>query len=306
MAPVAHHEGSAAPSGLALTGSWIGAFAAVLCSLTLAYWVAGSGRNAEDRAARRTPVPAVFQISSPPDPAQVRRAYDQVRNVYGEYGLRGVIAVADGCRNAVAASPAQLDFCVAFAADAAALAAASDDPAALVWSADAERQQLALIRGVVGPKYDPSARLERIRELTRTLIHDRTQARLAEEDRRRQLLLAQAERTRQLRTVHAVCRPHSAHERTLCAHPDLRAQDLRLKTAYRRALARSADRARMERVQAQWMAAFNAAAPDPKLVSNLYRIRIRELERLGGERPRRHRSELQTAEAQTSLTLPPY
>lgn len=67
-------------------------------------------------------------------------------------------------------------------------------------------------------------------------------------------------------------------ERIVCADPALAALDRRLNAAYEDAIAAGADRRALRLEQDRWLALREAAAPDPRAVSDAYRRRIRELD----------------------------
>ncbi|MDB5446555.1 MAG: hypothetical protein JWQ97_1872, partial [Phenylobacterium sp.] len=171
MRPVAPHNAASAPREPVRLGTAMGAGAAALCSVALAIWAGSGGREVGPHATSPVrPTPPVAFAAPNPDTGQVRQAYAQLRDVYGEKGIRGVVDFSDACRRSVAAAPSQLDFCLAFALDAAALGAGSGDRFVKSWSERVVPEQLALIRSALPPGADAAGRLAAVQQLTRRLV----------------------------------------------------------------------------------------------------------------------------------------
>ena len=171
MPPVAPQDAASEPREPVRLGTLIGAGAAALCSVALMIWASTGGRElGPETKPAAPPKPPAAHAAPTPDAEQVRQAYAQVRDVYGETGLRGVVDFSEACRQSVAAAPHRLDFCVAFALDAAALAANSGDRFVKAWSGQVAAEQLALIRSALPPGADPAARLAAVQQLTRALV----------------------------------------------------------------------------------------------------------------------------------------
>lgn len=66
--------------------------------------------------------------------------------------------------------------------------------------------------------------------------------------------------------------------RALCANPSLKVADRRMKQAYEKAIAAGADRATLDREQAEWRTARNAMASSKDAVARLYDQRIGQLQ----------------------------
>ncbi|MCR5877190.1 lysozyme inhibitor LprI family protein [Phenylobacterium sp. J367] len=64
----------------------------------------------------------------------------------------------------------------------------------------------------------------------------------------------------------------------MCANPDLRAADRRLKQAYERAIAAGVDPLELDREQAEWRTAQSATAAGRDAMARAYELRIGQLE----------------------------
>jgi hypothetical protein len=300
-------------------GTILYAVAAVLCSAALAVWAFSGQRNeaAVASATLRPPLPAAFAAVDP-DPEQARRAYQGLQEIYANRGMSGVIEFAKSCPDFVTAAPSQLDFCLAFLIDAAALASRSPSESARRWSEGAAAEQLALARRAVPPGVDPKARVATVQQFTRVLVRPVAASPMA--PTAPPATAAQANQPRLLRTgaepsprarapqagrplCHARATP-TVH--ALCADQRVRAQDDRLRLAYRRALARSPHPVRLERQQVRWEARVQAAAPNAKLVARLYRVRLQELTPKPAKPRRTHTPKLWQADVPAGLAVPPH
>lgn len=252
---------------------------AFACSVALSFWALGGQRN-DPVTSRALPTARPRAISYAPaaaDPDQVRRGYERVQEIYAERGIPGVIEVAGACRDLVASQPSRLDFCLAFALDGASLATTSTDPIARLWAERAPAEELSLAQSALPPGQDAAARLAAIRMLTRQTVTPEGSPTLRQHapGGRSELLLARAG-AKDRRASASLCHSHTTPAPGFCASGRLREQDRRLAVAYRRALARSAHPARLERQQAQW-AARVAAAPNARAVAHLYHVRLVQL-----------------------------
>ena len=287
------HDGAAAERPGGRLGTVLGALLAALVAAGLAYWASSGDRRALGSAPQASLQPAQARAYPParPDPAQVGRAYERLGVIYSERGLNGVMDAVDGCGRSVSADPGKLDFCVALAIDAAALAAGSGDPLVKAWRAGLEPRQLALIRDALPAGSDPAKRLAAVEQLTHTVSRGAPGGPILRRPHagRRPLVLARkaSSSRRGERSSGVRCRLLSTPvERVICAHPSLQADDRRLREAYRRALSHGADPRQLAGDQVRWDVAVTAAAPDARAVSRLYRGRTRQLLALAAGRRR--------------------
>jgi len=294
-------------------GAVLGASAAAVASAGLVLWVSSS----DDRS---------LSLSHPPEPAarpaahaamqaqpdQVRRAYEQMEEVYGDRGFAGVMAFTKACANELKSNPEMLDFCLAF--DIYASSLQGDDTADRAWQADGLMRDLALAQAALPPGTDAGARVERVRQLTRypgaaapevvATLPPPPAAAAAPETRAAAPPRAAAAarpvganavkpvRTKSARVVarpsgaraHCVARGTAA-QRLVCASPKLRAADRRMRTAYGQALKAGVDPRRLARDQARWRRQVNAAASNRAAVARLYQRRTHSLEVLARRYP---------------------
>jgi hypothetical protein len=272
-------------------GAVIGAVAAALASLGLAYWISGS----EDRSLPfgTAPTPAL-RVYAPlePDAGQVARAYGQLQEIYAEHGLAGVTAFSRACAAGVTSNPGMLDFCLAFDIYADSLEA--DDEAARAWQTHAGQRDLALTQSVLAPGQDAGARMAAVGLLAR-------QASLAAPEvvappaptqasappaakpavpsaAARKTAAARQTAAARARAVAACRKRGPPARRVVCPSPALRQADLRMRRAYQRAAASGVDSHRLASDQARWRAQVNAAAPNRAAVARLYARRTATLQ----------------------------
>jgi uncharacterized protein YecT (DUF1311 family) len=245
------------------------AAAAALASAGLVYWIGVS----EDRslsAGRELAAPPARRIyaSPKPDARQVVRAYDQLRDVYADRGMSGVVRFARDCADGLRTDPRVLDFCLAFDIYAASLGGddADVDLDVRAWQAQARGRDLTLARRALPPDQDAAARLAEVRGLAR-------QASLA-------ATIAPAPNAAQTAAAAAeACRRRVAvAQGVVCASPALRDADHRMRVAYNQALAEGAAPRRLARDQARFRAAVKAASPDRAAIARLYKRRTHALE----------------------------
>lgn len=267
------------------TGVVVGALAAALASGALVWWLGGEDRGRielsrpEPPAATATPTEAAKVVAAPAaDPAQVRRAYDQVQATYAEGGAPGLAGFAHECAEALAGDPRILDYCLAFDIYASALAPAQGEAAD--WFRVGEARRLRLAREALPAGADPQIRLAEIQGLMRLASSAPPQATPAQAPpvQATPVRAAPAPVRKAVRAAPVSrCRfePTPAR-RMICANPSLQAADRRMQSAYRQALAAGADRDILEGEQAAWRTARNGASGREEM-ADLYARRMGEL-----------------------------
>jgi uncharacterized protein YecT (DUF1311 family) len=287
------------PSG-SRRGAIVGAVLAAAASAGLAWYLTGP-----EPTAPPPPKPEVAQVapklqlaSLNADPAQVERAYEQVQNVYAEQGVAGLARFSEGCGEALAKDPRVLDFCLAFDLFAQAVAPPSGDQAA--WFAAGETRRLRLTQAALPAGADPQARIDAVEQLMRrasgteaarpepqptplprpTLQRAAAPSPAAKAAARQTLRAAIVRRAAARPAIRRDrCRFESTPaDRLLCANPDLKAADQRMRQAYVTALAAGADPEVLDRDQADWRRARTAAQGRDRL-AEIYAQRIEDLER---------------------------
>jgi uncharacterized protein YecT (DUF1311 family) len=287
-----------------------GAVIAALASAGLAWWFSGADGRATDAPAP-PPAAAVARAPAPragatPDEAQVRRAYEEIQAVFAETGPEGVLRFANGCAQALSKDARVLDYCLAFDLYAAALAPQGPDGRA--WAAEGEERRLRLAAAALPLGVDAKVRLAELDRLTRQ-VSGVDQLRQAADERPAAAPAKAAPRSERLARAAAAqskirraiarkpptpavapepaappdpCRlAPTAADRLVCGDPDLRRADQRMQRAYVDALAAGADARRLDREQADWRRARDAAESADDL-AGLYARRIEDLQRESG------------------------
>lgn len=281
-----------------------GALIAAVASGALAWWLSSDDRGR--MTAQGDTQPAVVEpqsriapirASTAADPAQVRRAYDEVRSVYADGGAPALARFAQECSATLASDPRILDYCVSFDMYAAALAPSEGEAAQ--WFQVGEARRLRLARAALPQGADAEARLAEIGQLMRAA----TRAPDAPQPVAAPAAVTPAPTQRTAAPVKAAAPPvqriaakapprkaagpkanprcrfaPTPAERLLCANPSLQAADRRLQRAYSRAIAAGADREVIDGEQAAWRTARNGAA-NRREMAQLYARRMAELAR---------------------------
>ncbi|HEY8572053.1 hypothetical protein [Phenylobacterium sp.] len=273
-------------------GVVVGAALAVGLSMGLGWWLSGDDRGRWVSQAEATPTPAarpaeprVSLAAAAPDPAQVRRAYEEVQSVYAEGGAPALVDFSRECAETLEGDARVLDFCLAFDMYAQALAPATGEEAQ--WFAVGEARRLRLAGAALPPGAEPAARIAEVSQLMRraTAAQPAAEIETPEAPAVREAAPAPEKRAaaapaRKAPAAKAASRckfePTPAL-RILCANPQLKAADLRMQRAYRRAVAAGADREILDGEQAAWRALRNRAANKNEMAA-LYRQRMHELE----------------------------
>jgi hypothetical protein len=133
-------------------------------------WIGFGQKTGEHAPSPRQAPRQVAYAPAEPDVALVRRAWDQVRDIYGERGVEGLLEVVEGCPSIVASRPELLDFCLAFALDSAPLIDSSDDAMARRVSETLLPDQLTLIQSALPRGANTSKRLADVQLLNHTIL----------------------------------------------------------------------------------------------------------------------------------------
>jgi len=163
-------------------GLVLAAAIAVIASGGLAWWFAAPDRAADVSAPApvsagtpapqpkiETPAPLGFAPANP-DPAQVRRAWDDVRQGYAEGGEAALIQASQACAKGVPVQPQRLDYCLAYDLYAATIAPPAGDPGQGDWFAAAGDRDLALARTALPEGVDPGNRLAQVASLSKAVM----------------------------------------------------------------------------------------------------------------------------------------
>lgn len=278
-------------------GALLGLLLLALISGLLAWWFGSEDRSRMQDAPAPSPPSAAARADAesfaPPaaDPAQVRRAYDEVRTTYAEGGAPALVDFARQCAETLGTDRRVLDFCVAFDMYAQALAPREGEAAEWFQVAEARRQRLA--QEALGPGGDPQARLAEISGLMRTStaaasdevapspVPAPSHTRVPEAAPVRPPVAKAskpAPAPAQKSTSRCRYEPTPA-QRILCANPSLRTAETRMQRAYREALAAGVDRETIDSGQAAFRTARNGAS-NAREMAQVYARRTVELRRL--------------------------
>jgi uncharacterized protein YecT (DUF1311 family) len=241
-------------------------------------------QHAADISAARSIPPVQTRTYAPRKPSeeQIRRAYDQVRDVYADSGSEGLARFSRTCADSVRADARVLDYCLAFDLYASALPLApGSGPSGLL--SDAERVELAA--GALPEGVDAAARIRAVEGLSgvrpaavkvaRSKEQREVQA-AAKSSRPKTAKAAQAAPRRASTT--GPCRLKSTPaDRAICANASLQAADRRMRAAYQRAVNAGANPRTLAREQARWRVELNAAASNPRRTAALLEERTRQL-----------------------------
>ena len=292
-------------------GVGAGALAAVAVSAALGYWLAFPDRTppppAPARAAAALTQPAPkpprpLRYAGPePAPGQVKAAFDHVRALYAEGGPGALVKASVDCAKDLQRDPRQLDQCLAFDIYAADILPAGRGDDAAAWFHDRDRD-LALARSALPAGSDAADRIGQVRALTTAVLPRPKVERVR--DTGRPVARAEPARLRKAKHVTISRRgKHVAHrarlvkvstplhlwsspycldakteaDRIVCSDPSLAAQDRRVREAYGRATATSAEPDVLTQEQANWRAARDAAK-DRATLGRLYRERLQDLD----------------------------
>jgi hypothetical protein len=140
----------------------LGALIALAFSAGLVWWLAAPNApgHGSGVVVQTTPRPQP-KASATADAAQVQRAFEAVQDAYADSGAEGLARANADCEAALKGDPRVLDYCLAFALYAGAVAPELTGP-------DADATRLAVARVALPPGVDPVARLGAVRALMRT------------------------------------------------------------------------------------------------------------------------------------------
>lgn len=286
-------------------GAVIGAAMALAVSVGLVAWFVTSegGRSREDFAAVRqnAPAPAATAQGPSPDPSaeQVEQAWRKVKDVYADAGAPGLVSFSRTCAEALDEDGRILDYCLAFDMYAAAVHGQGPGPEG-AWFAAGEARRLRMAASALGPGIDPNARLAQVRTMMRMVSLGPAVAEPADVQpvpvtrekppppRRVTAPFppASGAKPQQMRSEEVAPRSTSdcrfeptPAARRACDNPALEQAQARMRRAYAYALAASVDPEQLDREQAAWRTAWNAAS-DAETARALYERRTRELEKI--------------------------
>ena len=219
-------------------GLALAAVIALAASAGLAWWFAAPNHAADvsaptpAAAAPPTPkveAPAPLRFAAPdPNPAEVRRAWTDVRQGYAEAGGDALVRASQACAGAVPTDPQRLDYCLAYDIYAASIAppaaTAKSDSGQGDWFAAAGERGLALARTALPQGVSPENRVAQVTALTKAVLPKATpikpKAHAANAARRKAALVkARKGRTR----LHAA--RHHAHPRRVAPPPPPQPRD---------------------------------------------------------------------------------
>lgn len=233
----------------------------------------------------------VRYAAADPAPAQVKAAYDHVRTVYADGGPDALVKASAACAKGLSREPRQLDRCLAFDMYAADILPAGGGDEAAAWFHDPDRA-LALARSALPAGADAADRIGQVRALTMAVLPkpriERVRAAPARLQKARRVAARRARPPRRARLVKATApvrlwsSPYclgakSEADRIVCSDPGLAEQDRKMREAYGRATASSADPDALTQEQANWRAARDAAK-DRQTLGRLYRERLQDLD----------------------------
>jgi len=156
---------------------------AALASAAMAWWVVapdGSRQIAAVPSVATAPVKAappaapLRYAAADPDPNQVRRAWRDVRQTYGDGGPEALVRGSQACARGVPAEPQSLDYCLAYDIYASAVAT---DRGQADWFGDAAGRGLALARTALPEGLDAPNRIAQVAALTRAVLPKAQRAR---------------------------------------------------------------------------------------------------------------------------------
>lgn len=165
------------------TGAILAALLAVAAAAGLGWWLSAPDRGPSDPvqasrppAAAAAPAGPVRYAGATPDRAQVRAAYDKVRDLYGEGGPAALVQASQDCARNLPGDPARLDYCLAFdiyAADilpADPIQGGSAEGGAGAWFHDADARAVALAGAALPAFVSAEGRVGEVRALTLTVL----------------------------------------------------------------------------------------------------------------------------------------
>jgi hypothetical protein len=146
---------------------------ALAASGGLAWWFAAAGRPADISAAPAPPPPPKVEAAQPiryaaadPDPQDIRRAWSDVQQAYGEAGPEALVRGSQACARGVPGDPQRLDYCLAYDLYASDVAPGGAGD----WFSGSGDRGLALARTALPDGVDAHNRIAQVAALTRAVL----------------------------------------------------------------------------------------------------------------------------------------
>jgi hypothetical protein len=159
---------------------------AVIVSAALAWWLAAPDRSAQLDAQpapataptqpaapeppAAAPAPPLRYAAAEPDPDQVRRAWNDVRQTYSDGGPEALVRSSQACARAAPANPQTLDYCLAYDIYSAEVAPSDAGDGQGGWFAGSGDRGLALARSALPDGVDAHNRLAQVAALTTAVL----------------------------------------------------------------------------------------------------------------------------------------